>query len=98
MCWILHEEGEKQYSTSTIVLIAALNEEEGIRHTLAELKKNVERAEFIVVDGNSSDQTVRIAEGLGAEVLHQEGRGKGDAINFALQNINNDFDYAVLTD
>ena len=80
------------------MLIAALNEEKGIRHTLAELKKNVKSAKFLVVDGNSSDQTVRIAEGLGAEVLHQEGRGKGDAITFALQNNNNDFDYAVLTD
>ena len=83
---------------STLVLVAALNEEKGIKLTLNELRKYVPNSRFIVVDGNSSDQTVHVAKNLGADVLFQEGKGKGDAINFALQSIADDFEYVVLID
>jgi len=86
------------HKQSTLVLLAALNEEEGIRPTLSELKRCVGKAKFIVVDGNSSDRTVHFAESLGADVLYQKGKGKGDAISYALRNMNGDFDYVVLTD
>ncbi len=83
---------------STLVLVAALNEEKGLELTLSELKKHVDASKLLVVDGNSCDQTVHVAKSLGADVLYQEGKGKGDAINSALQYLNGDFDYVALID
>jgi glycosyltransferase involved in cell wall biosynthesis len=84
---------------SILVLVAALDEEDGIGLTLAELKKCLGGSRLMVVDGNSRDRTVQMAKNLGAEVLCQEGVGKGDAIGFALRYIcNSSFDYVVFTD
>jgi len=83
---------------SILVLLAALNEEKGIYHTLAELKQHLRISKFLVVDGNSDDRTVRVAKNFGADVLRQEGKGKGDALAFALRNVNDDFDYVILID
>ena len=44
-------------------------------------------AEIIVVDGNSSDQTREIAEELGAEVILDGGKGKGEAIRCCIEHI-----------
>ena len=83
---------------STLVLVAALNEEKGLELTLSELKKHVDASKLLVVDGNSCDQTVHVAKSWGADVLYQKGKGKGDAINSALQYLNGDFDYVALID
>ena len=85
-------------SVSMQVIIAALNEEEGIGPTIAELKKYIYKAKFLVVDGNSIDQTVREAKRLGAEVIFQDGRGKGDAFAKAIEHIEKDTDYIIITD
>ncbi|MFA5366279.1 MAG: glycosyltransferase family 2 protein, partial [Candidatus Bathyarchaeia archaeon] len=89
-------------SSSTLVLMAALNEEEGIGLTLKELKQCLAssiKPLFLVVEGNSKDRTVDVAKGLGADVVIQEGKGKGNAINCALQYLNhNEIDYVILTD
>jgi glycosyltransferase involved in cell wall biosynthesis len=92
------EKGESHSFPSTLVLIAALNEEEGIGLTLEELKHYLADSKFLVVDGKSCDGTVHIAKSLGADVLCQEGKGKGDAIAFALKQLTGKFDYIVLTD
>ena len=70
------------------VIIAALNEEEGIGLTIAELKEYLGNPRILVVDGKSSDNTVHVAKSLDVDVLHQEGKGKGDAIAFALRRMN----------
>lgn len=89
-------------SSSTLVLMAALNEEEGIGLTLKELKQcltSLIKPHFLVVDGNSKDRTVDVAKSLGADVVVQEGKGKGNAINCALHYLNHDeIDYVILTD
>jgi dolichol-phosphate mannosyltransferase len=87
-----------QGSASIQVIIAALNEEKGIGPTIAELKEYVDKAKILVVDGNSVDKTAEVAESLGAEIVIQDGRGKGDAFAKALDHINNDTDYVVVTD
>jgi dolichol-phosphate mannosyltransferase len=51
-----------------------------------------------VVDGNSRDRTVEIAKDCGANVVFQDGVGKGDAISKALKCLDHDVDYVVLTD
>lgn len=93
------KEKEKLYnSQSVLVLTAALNEEEGIRLTLAEVGRYLLGSRFLVVDGHSRDRTVDVAKDLGAEVVFQEGKGKGDAIAFGLRHVKHDFDYLVLID
>jgi glycosyltransferase involved in cell wall biosynthesis len=86
------------YNPSTLVLLAALNEEEGIGLTITEVKKYLNSPEILVVDGNSKDATVAIAKSLGAKVLQQEGNGKGNAINCAIKYLTENYDYIVLTD
>jgi dolichol-phosphate mannosyltransferase len=81
-----------------LAVIAALNEEEGVGLTIAELRQCLEKPRVLVVDGNSYDRTVEIAKNLGADVICQEGKGKGDAIACAIRQANVDIDYIVFTD
>jgi len=93
----MSEEGDRQ-SPSALVLMAALNEKEGIGLTIAELRHYLGNPKFLVVDGKSKDETVQIAKSLGADVIFQEGKGKGDAIGCAIKHVKTDVDYVVLTD
>ena len=89
-----------QRSPSVQVIIAALNEEEGIGLTIAELKEVLDDAEatFLVVDGNSVDATAEKARSLGAEIVLQEGTGKGHAVAKAIEHIADTTDFVVITD
>lgn len=89
---------EKRDTSSTQVLIAALNEEEGIGLTISELLDTLPNAQVLVVDGNSTDRTVEIAKSLGADIAFQNGKGKGDALAKAIEYINPIVDYIVITD
>lgn len=80
------------------IIIAAMNEEEGIGSTIAELREVLGDSQCLVIDGNSTDRTVEIAKELGAEVLMQRGRGKGNAISEGLSYVNCDPKYVVFTD
>jgi len=83
---------------SVLVILAALNEEAGIRLSLAELKMVLGDSKHLVVDGNSVDRTAKFAEEMGAEVLFQDGSGKGQAIAQAIKHVNSDIQYVVFTD
>lgn len=89
---------EKAERSSVIAVLAALEEEEGIGLTIAELHKFLEKPWVLVVDGWSRDNTVKVAKEMYADVLFQEGKGKGNAVAEALKNINMDVDYVVFTD
>jgi dolichol-phosphate hexosyltransferase len=86
----------------SLVLLPAMNEEEGIGLTLNELRECLngsQDAYYLVVDGNSKDRTVEVAKELGAEVVTQTGKGKGNAIECALNYINTKkIRYIILTD
>ena len=87
-----------QVSVPTIeVIIAALNEEEGIGLTITDLYTHLGYPHVLVVDGNSTDRTVEVAKNLGAEIVVQEGHGKGDALAKGLQHLSS-ADYVILTD
>jgi dolichol-phosphate mannosyltransferase len=86
------------YGNSVLAIVAALNEEEGVGLTIAELRHYLEKPWVLVVDGNSRDRTVEIAKNLDADVIFQEGKGKGDAIACAIRRVNVDVDYVVFTD
>lgn len=89
---------KKKSNSDVTVIIAALNEEEGIGPTLRELRKALEDPFYLVIDGNSVDGTVEIAKEMGAEVVVQEGRGKGQAVAQALENMNAGTRYVVFID
>lgn len=85
-------------SESVLAIIAALNEEEGIRSTLAGIRRILKDVSFLVVDGNSVDKTADIAKEMGAKVLSQDGFGKGQAIAQAIGQVDADVDYVIFTD
>ena len=89
---------ENENSCSAQLIVAALNEEEGIGPTLTEFLHCYNFPRVIVVDGHSIDRTVEIAKNLGVEIFSQEGVGKGNAISKALQHIDLNVKYVVLTD
>jgi dolichol-phosphate hexosyltransferase len=95
---IVLAKADNQGLFSTQVIIAALNEEEGIGFTVAEFMDTLEGSRVLVVDGRSTDRTVEVAKNLGAEIYVQDGLGKGDAVAKAIAHIDPTVDYVVLTD
>ena len=67
----------------TIVLLT-LNEEEAIGTVIDELKHEGYE-NILVVDGYSTDFTVKIAKEKGAKVVLQKGKGKTGAIKTAIE-------------
>lgn len=70
-----------------IIVIPALNEEEGIGQVLDSVyaKLNGYAYEVLVVDGRSKDSTVQIAKDKGAIVIYQKERGYGDALRTGME-------------
>ena len=92
---------EKGEGKSVLAIVAALDEEEGIGLTIAELRQHLEKPWILVVDGWSRDKTVKVAKDMYADVIFQQGRGKGDAIAEAIRYVNSTVgyvDYVVFTD
>lgn len=85
------------FKPSIQVIIAALNEQDGIFLTINELMKTLSNPSILVVDGNSTDRTVEVAKELGAEVVLQDGQGKGDALAKGIACMDA-ADYVVITD
>jgi glycosyltransferase involved in cell wall biosynthesis len=63
---------------SVSVVIPALDEEESIGQVLAEIPRDLVK-EIIVVDADSTDDTVSVARAAGARVIHEPRRGYGRA-------------------
>lgn len=80
------------------VVIATLNEEEGVGPTLEDLQNVLKGPHLIVIDGNSADRTVEIAESMGADILFQKGKGKGDALFCGIRRLTSDIEYIVFID
>ncbi len=76
------------------VVIPTLNEEKGIGGVV-ESFKNL-GFEVLVIDGNSKDRTREIAEKMGARVVLQTGKGKGNAIAEAFKLV--DSEIVILVD
>src|SRR5438552_4390748 len=62
---------------SMTAIIPCLNEEQGIERVLAKIPEFVDEA--IVVDNGSTDNTSKVALGLGAKVIREDVRGYGRA-------------------
>ena len=75
---------EQNGPEETLVVVATLNEENGVGPTLDEVNSSLANPLCLVVDGRSTDRTVEIAKECGAQILFQKGIGKGDAIATAI--------------
>jgi glycosyltransferase involved in cell wall biosynthesis len=71
-------------------IICALNEADNLPHVLPKIPKWVD--EVILVDGYSNDNTVEVAKALypDIKVVHQPGKGKGDALRCGLKHASGD--------
>ncbi|MFI6293894.1 glycosyltransferase family 2 protein [Nonomuraea sp. NPDC050790] len=69
-----------KHSASVTVVVPAMNEAENLPHVFATLPSWID--EVILVDGNSTDDTVAVARTLRPDlhVVTQTGRGKGNAL------------------
>ena len=77
------------------ILVPALNEE----GTVGEVVHSFQALGFsdiLVVDGHSSDNTVKVAEQAGARVIVQPDSGKGNAVVYGLEHI--DKPYGIMVD
>lgn len=80
------------------VIIPTLNEAEGIGATIEEAVRELGDPEIIVIDACSTDETQEVATRLGAKVLTQKGRGKGNAVAQVLPHVSEDTEWIVMTD
>ena len=83
------------------VVIPTLNEERSIGKVIdaipvADLLENGLKTAVYVIDGRSTDATKAIAVKQGAQLILEERKGKGSAIQTAFKSIN--ADYAVMVD
>jgi glycosyltransferase involved in cell wall biosynthesis len=67
------------------VVVPAKNEARNLSHVFATIPAWVD--EIVLVDGHSTDDTVAVARQLcpDVKIVHQEGRGKGDALQVGFQ-------------
>ena len=75
---------------STTALICTLNEEESLPHVLPRIPDWAD--EILLVDGNSTDNTVAVAKELrpNIRVLQQPCTGKGDALKYGIEQASGD--------
>lgn len=86
-----------------IALIPCYNEEGGIgavikSFPIEKIHAHAFDLEIVVIDNNSSDRTGKIARSLGATVLHEPQKGKGNAIRRGFEYACRDADYIVMLD
>jgi glycosyltransferase involved in cell wall biosynthesis len=79
------------------VIIPTRNEEKNIANVIYDLKA-LGYDNILVVDANSEDRTVEIAKELGANVIFQQGMGKGAALREAFLHDLIDGDIVVMMD
>ena len=70
------------------IVIPTLNEEQAIGKVIEELlSEGYQPQQILVVDGHSADNTVKIAQSYGVNVITQQGKGKAEAIATALDHV-----------
>jgi len=68
------------------IIIPTLNEEKGITETLKQIKGLNIDAEILIIDGLSTDNTVKNAEEHGARIIFEKRKGKGIAMTTGVKN------------
>ena len=85
------------------ILIPCYNEEEGIGKVIdhmpnGKLANLGYKTEIIVIDNNSTDNTIEVARSRGAKVVSEKKQGKGNAIRKGFKNISSDSEYVIMLD
>jgi len=85
------------------VLIPCYNEEEGIGDVIRKFPREKLQElnylfEVIIIDNNSTDRTAEVARSLGATVITERVKGKGNAMRTGFYSISDDTDYVVMLD
>lgn len=85
-------------NSDVVIVLTTLNEEIGIGPTIDEIRQILGNPRLLVVDGHSIDKTVPIAKDMGAEIIIQDGKGKGQAIGQCIKEMNQRCKYVVFID
>ena len=85
------------------IIIPCYNEEKSIASVInsipkAKLKHLGYSHEVLVIDNNSTDKTSALAKKLGARVIHESKKGKGNAMRTGFSKISKDTDYIIMLD
>jgi len=85
------------------ILLPCYNEEKGIGKVIdgvpiKQLTHLGFQTEIIVINNNSSDHTVKVAQEKGIKVVSEKKQGKGNALKTGFRNISSDTDYVVMLD
>ena len=85
------------------ILIPCYNEEKGIGKVIddvpyKQLTHHGFLAEIMVIDNNSSDNTLKIAREKGVKIVSEKKQGKGHALKAGFRNISSDTDYVAMLD
>lgn len=75
---------------SIAMIIPTLNEIEGMKTIMPQIKKELVD-EIIIVDGGSTDGTIEEAMKLGFKIVHQKTRGVGNAYKLGVNSTNCDY-------
>ena len=78
------------------LILPTRNEAIGLKHTLGEIEAQWGHLDILVVDTNSTDGTLGIAEKYGVRIINENRRGKGLAIETGLKNTYTQ--YAIMMD
>lgn len=85
----------KKYKYKVSFVLPCLNEELTLEKTIYEIKKVIEennlKAEIIVVDNGSTDNSFRIAKSLGINVFICKDKGYGNALRFGFRKANGEY-------
>ena len=84
VCGDLHSDNAVKIS----LVVPTRNEEATVAPVIESIKQYGD--ELLVVDGHSTDRTVKIVESLGARVIFDRKKGKGDAIRCAAEAVTGD--------
>ena len=76
---------------SVTILLPTYNEEENISLMIDRIHTVSSDFEILVVDSNSTDQTIPLAKKKGAKTVIIEKRGKGLAVGIALKDVESDY-------
>jgi glycosyltransferase involved in cell wall biosynthesis len=83
---------------SVTLVIPTINEAKNLPHVLPKIPSWV--SQVIVVDGKSTDNTVEVARQLypSVDIIHQEGKGKGDAMALGFSKATGDIIVSIDAD
>jgi glycosyltransferase involved in cell wall biosynthesis len=98
---ILHDSRTEESMETVAVVIPTLNEERSISAVIEDvpvndLRKNGFKTAVYVIDGRSVDHTRDIAVQKGAQIVTEQRRGKGVALQTAFRTV--DADYVIVVD